>query len=640
MESHDKIHVQDSISVGIEKEVLRLEEINDPKYYDAFMKIDEYIEKISGKRHIYKYMNAYDQRNRGKYTFYNWYLGLWGLKGNLVPSRIYSRYLAYISIFTLFALVLYKFSIGLALILFILGFLFAKSFLTAPKKTVSSIRSTVLLHYPQCAVIFAARDVRELISIMQDIDVIGNEISALKARFLQTPSSEMPTLEDAMVEYLNKHPLQSMGLIKDMILTFDTIDPDLRKQQKMDVMRLFPYELNEFFNRVTSDYKHIQSFSLMFSEMVVFSSFMMLAIFGMIASPVTLMLPGMVVLITETMFKGMIMNNMSMGLFYNKEQAEDERKARRNAFPIAMFIGFIASALFGFYCEGTTNLIACVLLGTPSLGYLFASVIASTKIERESVSVHIHTIIQEYISMVAAIKKEAHDKSLTMAFVDGIEKSYHGVLSNKIKPVISEMKMNRDIGEVLNKIWKNSFNQSQIIRPYLFFIEKIMYITRVKGEKTETNPNESFSIIYDISTQVLRPLSMKFEAIQQEGAGKTIYTGAINGVTTGIFILLGKIFQNILLNGFGSLGVDPNEIAQNSMGSWLNDFMTSMIGQLAFTDLMAAAVVSLAGTYMGVYAFQSNRTNAYIASICSAVLVSHFGFVAMEKMVGMMMSIM
>lgn len=73
-----------------------------------------------------------------------------------------------------------------------------------------------------------------------------------------------------------------------------------------------------------------------------------------------------------------------------------------------------------------------------------------------------------------------------------------------------------------------------------------------------------------------------------------------------------------------------------NMSNWMMDFMVGMIGTLNGTDLIAAGLISLAGTYLGVYPFQEKRTGAYIISVVSAIFSSYAGFLAMNKLIEMM----
>lgn len=634
-------HADDPVSLVMEQKVHELESLNNPKYYNLLTSFDKISVKLTGQTAITRRLRNYAQKQRGKYGLYNWYLSLWGLEHPLNPAYILSKtivvFLAAFIIATLASFI----SVALSIIIMLIGYMLAKSYVTSPAKVVNQLRETVLMYYPQCAIVFAARNTRELFEILEEIDVIGHEVRTLKAQFLQHSNTNAATLEEAISEYLNRHPLHSMGLIKDMLLTFDTIDPEVRKQQKLNIMRLFPFELTEFFDRITDDFKQIQSFSLMFSEMVVFSCFMMLAIFGLIDSPLSLILPAMVIIIADTFFHSMLLNSMSIRMFYNYSQAKTESDERKRLIKPCLLVGALISITFGLFVGNTNILLICTILGTPALAYMFASIFSVITVEQYTTPMHLHQLIREYIAMVSAIKKETSDTSMIRSFVRGIEHGYYGALEHTVKPLVSDINMGVELNDVLTRIHERAFNKSQIIRPYLFFLNKIMNISPVRGKNTDTNPAELFDVVYDVSSQILRPLAMRFDTIITTGTNKATFTGIINGITTGIFVILGKIFQNVLMKGFGNMGDFLNPASSGgSMSSWMYEFMTGMIGHLTGTDLIAASLVSLSGTYLGVYTFQSNRTGAYVASVISAVVVSYFGFMLMEKLIGMMMNMM
>lgn len=637
-----KTYRQDSVSIVMERRVKALENLSDSKYYDLLIRVDLFLSKITKRLFITRKLRTYDQRKRGEYGAYNWYLSLWGLEKTLKPSYILSKTIVIFVLSLILALSLSFISLGLFILVLVVGTLISRSYLQRPHNVVMSIRNTVLMYYPQCAIVFAARNTREMLDILEDIDVIGYEVMNLKSKFMRRELGAAATLEETVMEYLDRHPLQSMSLLKDMMMTFDIVNPELRKQRKLDIMRLFPFELTEFFDRVTEDYKNIQSFSLMFSEMIVFSAFMVLAIFGLIATPIALIIPAMMVIVSDTLFKSMLLNSISMRMFYSYRQSEMESIEKKNSLKSGLLLGFLVSLIFGFFTHSFTYLIVCVVIGTPALGYMFSSILGVIGVEQYTTPMYLHTLIREYISMVSAIKKETNNSSMIRAFVQGIEHGYYGNLRDVILPLLQKVKMGTKIDESLDEIYKKAFAESQIIKPYLFFMNKIIDVSTVKGDKTETKPAELFDVIFNISSQILRPLALRFESIIITGVDKATFTGVINGITTGIFVILGKVFQNILMKGFSNMGslIDVSGTSTGGMSAWIYDFMTGMIGHLTGADLIAASLVSLSGTYLGVYAFQSNRTRAYIASVVSAVVTAYFGFILLEKMIGMMLNLM
>ena len=627
----------DPISQMLEREVALLNFLNDRKYYNLLEKIDRSIMPITQRLVIIPLLRRYRQQQIGRYGLYNWYFRLWGLNKPLQPDLILARTIVLFSSCIIIGLLASFISFALTIVILLVGYWMSSRFLSLPQNTIQNIRNMVLMHYPQAASVFAARDVNELLEILQGIDAIGYEVQSLVSLYINDPSPDAPDIETALGDYLNRHPLSSMALIKDMLDTFKTQDSDVRKQQKMNIMRQFPMELTEYFTRVTNDYKQIQTTSLMFSEMVVFASFMMLAIFGLIESPFSLLLPAVVVTFSDLLIQPLMLKSLSIRLFYNYNLAEHEKSLRKKLFKVSYGVGAIIAIIFGLLVPDFKMGFVCMIIGIPAVGYMLSSVFAVIAVEQENPPVYLHKLIREHIAIISAIRKQIGESSMLNAFERGIRTGYHGPLEDIVKPIVADIHMNVGIHQILENIYEKAYNSSPILRPYVFFLEKIIETSPIKGKRTETNPSELFDVIYEISTQVLRPLAIRFETIILMGVSRANFTGVINGITTGIFVILGKIFQNVLMKGLGSMG---NVMGPSSgdIGNWMHDFMVGMIGNLTGTDLIAASLVSLSGTYLGVYAFQSKRTGAYILSVISAIATSYFGYKLMEKIINIMIN--
>jgi len=634
----EKITKIDPVSQLLHRQVSSLGLQNNPKYYVLLQQIDQYLFKITNKKIIVPYLHRYRQHNIGKYGMYNWYFKLWGLDKPLQPEYLLAKSIVLFSVSLMIAIILSFFSIALFLVVAVLGYIIASRTLSSPKNTMQSLRDMVLMHYPQAASVFAARNVTELIEILQGVDVIGYEVQSLISLYITERSPKNPNVEAALADYLNRHPLASMSLIKDMLDTFKTVNIDVRRQQKLAIMRQFPSELTEYFDRVTYDYKQIQTTALMFSEMVVFAVFMVLAILGMIQTPFALLAPAIVIIIADMCLQPMLLRSISIKLFYNYNLAEFERSLRKSNYKLAYSLGAVISIFFAFLLPDPIMGIFSIVIGTPALGYMFSSILAVVQSEFEYPTVHLHSLIREHIALVSGIRKEVGDVSMMYAFKHGILNGYHGPLEDQIKPAVNNLSMNASVHDVLTDIYNTAYAQTTILRPYLFFIERVINTSPIKGKKTETDPSELFDIVYEISSQVLRPLAIKFESIILMGISRAKFTGVINGMTVGIFVVLGKIFENVLINGLGNMGniLGPSG---GDMGSWMYDFMSSMIGSLDGTELIAAALVSLSGTYLGVYPFQSKRTGAYAISVLSALTCTFFGFKLMEKVINLMVNL-
>ncbi|AGB50652.1 hypothetical protein Metho_2512 (plasmid) [Methanomethylovorans hollandica DSM 15978] len=628
--------IDDPIAQILERTVAQVNQLNDPWYYEFLLSIDRKQEFLTKKLFIVPKLKKYRQQQIGRYGLYNWIFRLWGLDKPLQPEYVISKAIFLFSASVLISILVSFLSVILSLIVLVIGYLIASRCLSMPYNILQTIRSMDLLHYPQTASVFAARDVKELLEILQDVEVIGHEVQSMLAHYLNTPNPSISTLEGEIGDYLNKHPLTSMTLIKDVLDVFRTPNLDIRKQQKLNIMRQFPLELSEYFKRVTNDYKQIQSTSLMFSEMVVFSMFMILAIFGLIETPFSLVLPAVVIAVSDVFVHQLLMRSISIRLFYNFRLAEAEKVLRKKYIKHSILIGVIISVAFGLMIEDPKVGILCIIMGVPFVSYMMTSLLAVVVIEQEAPPLPLHKMIREYISMISCIRLNVGEVSMRSAVDIGLREFYTGPLQEVIRPIITDYHFNKDIHDILKRIHEEAFNRSSILRPYIFFIESIIETSPVKGKKTETNPVELFDIIYEISTQILRPLALSFESIVIIGTSRAKFTGVINGITAGIFIILGKIFQNVLIKGLGNMGSFIGTDNAGNMSNWMMDFMVGMIGTLNGTDLIAAGLISLAGTYLGVYPFQEKRTGAYIISVVSAIFSSYAGFLAMNKLIEMM----
>lgn len=633
-----KISKIDPVSQLLIKQVSSLNSLNNPKYYHFLEKIEDKLLPITKRRVIIPHLRRYRQQQIGKYGLYNWYFNLWGLSKPLQPEYLLAKSIVLFSAALIIAALLSFLSIALSLIVALIGYIVASKTLSAPQSTAQSLRDMALMHYPQAASVFAARNVTEMIEILQEVEVLGYEVQSLISHYITSQNPSSPNIESVLAEYLNRHPLSSVSLIKDILDSFKTVNLDVRKQQKFQIMRQFPGELTEYFNRVTYDYKQIQTTALMFSEMIVFASFMVLAIFNMIETPIALLVPALVIIFSDSFMQPVLLRSISVRLFFNYNLAELEKSLRKKNWKAAYSCGAIVSIFFGLMVPDPFMGILSIIIGIPALGYMFSSVFAVATSELEYPITHLHTLIREHIAIISAIRKEVGEVSMLYAFKNGILRMYNGPLEDQIKPIVNNLQMNASIHDVLNDIYNTAYAQSTILRPYLFFIERIIHTSPIKGKSTETNPSELFDMVYEVTSQVLRPLASKFESIILTGTSRANFTGIINGLTTGIFVVLGKIFTNVLSNGLGSMGniLGPSG---GDMGSWMYEFMSGMLGTINGTELVAAALVSLSGTYLGVYPFQSNRTKAYAISVFSAVICSYFGFKLMEMVINMMVNL-
>jgi hypothetical protein len=628
----------DPVSQSLEKEVSYLQPLNDDRYYNILEKIDLTLLPITKKKLITPYLTRYRQQQIGKYGVYNWYFRLWGLSKPLQPDKVLAKGIVLFGISLIIGLLCSIFSTALFILIVLGGYIIAKKTISAPANTLYSLRHMTLMYYPQTASIFAARNIADVIEILQDVEIIGHEVKNLLALQLKSPNPNTPTTEALLADYFNKHPLNSMSLLKDVIDSFKIVNIDVRRATRTQIMKQFPLELDEYFDLITNEYREIQKICLAFSEAIVFAIFMVLAIFDLIDTPLALIFPALVIIVADTFLPTMIFRNASAKLFYDANIGELEKNLRKTNWKIAYPFGFIVSTIFAISVGDPMLGIMSVVVGTLMLGYMFSSIFAVIQSELEHPAIQLHELIREHMNIISSMRKEVGEVSMLYAFKHGIGQNYNGQLRNKIKPIIASLQLNASIHDVLDNIYNNVYGQSSVLRPYLFFIERIIDASPVKGKKTETNPSELLDVIYEISSQILRRLASKYEAILVTGSSRANFTGVINGMTTGIFVILGKIFKNVLMNGLGNMGNILTPSTGGDMGSWLFDFILGMVGTLGGYELIAAMTLSLAGTYLGAYIFQSKRTGAYAFSVLSALLCTYFGFALMNKIVNMMVN--
>lgn len=628
----------DPVSQSLEKEVSYLESLQDDRYYNLLEKIDLTLLPITRKKFITPRLTQYRQQQIGKYGLYNWYFRLWGLSKPLQPDKVLAKGIVLFGAAFIIALICSIFSTALFILITLVGYILAKKTVSAPPNTLHSLRHMTLMYYPQTASIFAARNTADVVDILQDVEVIGHEVQNLLALNLKSPNPNTPTTEELLSDYFNKHPLTSMSLLKDVISSFKIANIDVRKQTRMGIMKQFPLELDEYFDLITNEYREMQKICLAFSEAIVFAIFMVLAIFDLIDTPLALILPAVIIIFTDSVLPSMIFRNASAKLFYDPNIGDLEKSLRKGNWKIAYPFGFIVSVVFAISVGDPLLGLMSVATGTLMLGYMFSSIFAVVQSELEYPTIQLHELIREHMSLISAMRKEVGEVSMLYAFKHGFGQAYSGQLRTKIRPIIASLQVNATIHDVLENIYNNVYGQSSVLRPYLFFIERIIDASPIKATKTETNPSELLDVIYDISSQILRKLASRYEGIIVAGSSRANFTGVINGMTTGIFVILGKIFKNVLMNGLGNMGNVLTPTTGGDMGSWLFDFILGMVGTLGGYELIAAMTLSLAGTYLGAYIFQSKRTGAYAFSVLSALLCTYFGFALMNKIVNLMVN--